>query len=703
MANSKILVVEDEIVIAMDLQATLVDLGYDVPEIVTSGEEAIHTALAMHPDLVLMDINLSQALDGIDAAQEIIQRLDIPVIYLTAYADDETLQRAQQTKPFGYLLKPFDLRELKANVEIAFYKHQVDRRLKQNQQWLLGVLSSISEGVAATDANGLIKFLNPVAEALTGWSEAEAIGKTPEEVLRLIDELTQDLIENPVVQALKQCTEVNLTSDVLLSSKTGKTTPVMPSAAPIRNPVQSVGSTPDGAVMVFRDISEQRYMKQLLEYNAMHDHLTKLPNRALLFDRLQHAVQRAKRNPEFGFAVMLLDLDRFKIINDTFGHLVGDQLLIAIAPRLVNQLRSVDTIARLGGDEFAILMENVNDPAIASRAARRIIQAVSQSIHIDDQELLVSASLGIVLSSIPYDNATDLLRDADIAMYRAKAKGGHGFELFDSTMHEQAKQQMQLEHGLRQAILQNEFRVHYQPIVELASRRLDSLEALVRWQKSGSDMVLPGQFIPLAEEVGLVAAIDQWVMRESCRQLQTWQLCSDKSLPQLSVNVNVSSKQICQENFLSNFEQVIDSAEDLHQHVKLEVTESVFMQNIDQASGVFKQLKSLGVQICLDDFGTGYSSLSYLHRLPIDIVKIDRSFIQGMHRDPEKLEIVRAITGLCRTLDKTVVAEGIETNEQHDMLLDLGCEYGQGYLFSRPVSQDSIQQWLCAAPEGVIL
>ncbi|MEM1308525.1 MAG: EAL domain-containing protein [Cyanobacteria bacterium P01_H01_bin.153] len=700
MASSKILVVEDEIVIAMDLQATLMELGYDVPEIVTSGEEAIETALEMRPDLVLMDINLSQALDGIDAAQQITQQLDIPVIYLTAYADDETLQRAQHTKPFGYLLKPFDLRELKANVEIAFHKHQVDRRLKQNQQWLLGVLNSISEGVAATDADGLIKFLNPVAETLTGWSEAEAIGKTPEEVLRLIDELTQDLIENPVVQALRQCTEVKSTSDVLLTSKTGEAIPVMPSAAPI----QSSGSAPDGAVMVFRDMSEQRYMQQLLEYNAMHDHLTKLPNRALLYDRLQHAVQRSKRNPEFGFAVMLLDLDRFKIINDTFGHLVGDQLLIAIAPRLVNQLRSVDTIARLGGDEFAILMENVTDPAIASRAARRIIHAVSQPILIDDQELLVSASLGIVLSSIPYDNTTDLLRDADIAMYRAKAKGGNGFELFDSTMHEQAKQLMQLEHGLRQAILQNEFRVHYQPIVELATRRLDSLEALVRWQKSGSGMVPPDQFIPLAEEVGLVTAIDQWVMRESCRQLQTWQLHNGKASPKLSVNVNVSSKQICQESFLSNFEQVIENVEDWHQHVKLEVTESVFMQNIDQASAVFKQLKSLGVQICLDDFGTGYSSLSYLHRLPIDIVKIDRSFIQGMHRDPEKLEIVRAITGLCRTLDKTVVAEGIETSEQYGMLLDLGCEYGQGYLFSRPVAEESIQQWLSSAPpKGVIL
>lgn len=698
MPNHKVLVVEDEIVIAMDLQATLIDLGYDVPEIVTSGEEAVQIALALQPDLVLMDIHLSETLDGIDAAKQIIQALDIPVIYLTAYADEETLMRASQTQPFGYILKPFEARELKANLEIALHKHEIESLLKSNQQWLLGVLNSISEGVAATDAEGLIKFLNPVAEALTGWSEAEAIGKSPEQVVSLIDELTQEAIASPVVQALNQGVVVEPEEAILLANKAGEAVPVISSAAPI----QSDRAQPDGAVMVFRDVSEQRRMQAQLEHNAMHDPLTQLPNRALLFDRLQHAVERAQQSPDFGFAVMLIDLDRFKVVNDTLGHIVGDQLLLAIAPRLAEQLRAADTVARLGGDEFAILMEDVTDPAMTSRVAQRILHAISQIVSVGPHELLISASLGIVLSSIPYECATDLLRDADIAMYRAKAKGGNRFELFDSTMHQQAKQQMQLEHALRQAIIQDELRVHYQPIVALATHQLYSLEALVRWQQPGAGLVAPNQFIPLAEEVGLIAAIDQWVMQESCRQLQVWQRSLSTSAQPLNLSVNVSSKQICQDNFLRNFQQILHNIGDVHQHLKLEVTESVFMENIDRATAVFQQLKSLGVQICLDDFGTGYSSLSYLHRLPIDIVKIDRSFIRNMNTDLEKLEIVRAITSLCHTLDKTVIAEGIETLEQRDMLLDLGCEFGQGYLFSRPMPVDRIQTWLCSTVPGVI-
>lgn len=702
MASKTILVVEDEVVIAMDLQATLIDLGYAVPEIITSGLEAVQKALTIKPDLVLMDIHLGDEIDGIDAAAKIVELLEIPIVYLTAYADEETLKRARQTQPFGYVLKPFEPKELQANLEIAFYKHQVDQQLKESQQWLLAVLNSISEGVVATDEHGLIKFVNPIAENLTGWTQQEAIGALPDDVFQFVHEVTRAPIENPILKAIREGSAVQLPDNTVLLSKNGQETPVADSASPIRKQPGKF----QGAVMVFRDVTQQKQMQSQLEHNALHDTLTRLPNRALFFDRLQQAVDRAKRSPEFGFAVMLLDLDRFKVINDTLGHLVGDQLLIALSPRLKGLMRAADTVARLGGDEFVVLIEDVVDPSITYRTAERIIEAVNQPFMIEGHELFVTVSIGIVLSSIPYENAIDLLRDADIAMYRAKAQGRGGYELFDSAMHNQARQVMQLERGLRRAIEREELRVEYQPIIDLVTREMVALEALVRWQTPNDRLLSPGQFIPLAEEVGLVTAIDQWVLLKACRQLKHWQSLEHalvgSAVPSLRLSVNISSKHFAQENFLSTFDRIFQMTGLEGQYLKLEVTESVFIENVEKAIDIFTQLKQRGIQICLDDFGTGYSSLSYLHRLPIDIVKIDRSFAQQMSTDAEKLEIVKAIANLCKNLNKPVIAEGIETAEQRNLLLEFGCEFGQGYLFSRPLSSDRVQQMLLSAlPERV--
>jgi diguanylate cyclase (GGDEF)-like protein/PAS domain S-box-containing protein len=570
MEKKTILVVEDEVVIAMDLQATLMDLGHEVPEIVTSGEAAIQTALALRPDLVLMDIHLSDDTDGINAAAAITQALDIPVIYLTAYADEDTLQRASLTTPFGYMLKPFEARELRANIEIAFYKHQLEKTIREHRQWLLAVLNSISEGVAASDTNGLIKFMNPVAEALTGWSQAEAVGQSPAEVFHFIDEVTRKLIDNPLLKSLQEDSAVYLPENVVLLTKDGHETPVAESAAPIYND----RGTTEGAVMVLRDSTEQRRMEAQLEHNALHDALTGLPNRALFLDRLMQAIEHAQRSPEVGFVVMLLDLDRFKSINNTLGHLLGDQLLMAAAPRLQASLRAMDTVARFGGDEFAVLLEDVSDVAFACRAAERILAELQKPFTIGDHELIISASIGIVLSSIPYEQATDLLRDADIAMYRAKARGRGDYELFDAVMHRQAHELMQREHDLRQAIARNEFEVHYQPIVSLATHEVISLEALVRWQKPDGKMIYPDRFISLAEDMGIITAIDQYVLRQACLQLQVWQqlgsgtwvwtegqlahrVDSTGTGPTLSINVNLSSRHFAQKNLVETFTAIL--------------------------------------------------------------------------------------------------------------------------------------------------
>ncbi|WOD37059.1 putative bifunctional diguanylate cyclase/phosphodiesterase [Nodosilinea sp. E11] len=709
-----ILVVEDEVVIAMDLQAMLIELGHEVPEIVISGEAAIQTALELHPDLVLMDIHLSAALDGIDAAAAIVKALDIPVIYLTAYADEKTLQRASLTAPFGYILKPFEAKELRANLEIAFYKHSLEKTIKEHRQWLLAVLNSISEGVAASDPSGLIKFMNPVAEVLTGWSQTEAIGRSPAEVFRFMDEVTRTLIDSPLLRSLHENHTVYLPENTLLLTKQGDEIPVADSAAPIYSDRGQL----EGAVMVVRDSTEQRRMEAQLEHNALHDALTHLPNRALFLDRLQQAIDRSRRSPEFGFAIMLLDLDRFKSINDTLGHLLGDQLLVAIAPRLQTHLRSIDTVARLGGDEFAVLLEDITDVAVACRTAERIVDDLAPPFMVGNHELLITASIGIVMSSIPYEQTTDLLRDADIAMYRAKARGGSDYELFDLAMHRQARQLMQREHALRHAIAHNELQVHYQPIVSLATYEVTSLEALVRWQKPNGELIYPDQFIALAEEMGIITSIDQWVLREACQQLQAWQqmgkgawvlanehltrqIDSTDPPPSISINVNLSSHHFAQKNLLDTFVSILqDTGMGGHQ-LKLEVTESIFIKNAKEAAAILKQLKQLNVQICLDDFGTGYSSFSYLHQFPIDIVKIDRSFIQDIDTDAEKLEIVRAMVGLCHTLDMAVTAEGIATPQQRDILQDLGCEFGQGYLFARATNGTTITRGLASSDARV--
>ncbi|HSM80522.1 MAG TPA: EAL domain-containing protein [Nodosilinea sp.] len=707
MEQKLILVVEDEVVIAMDLQATLIDLGHRVPEIVTSGEAAIQRALELRPDLVLMDIHLSDAVDGIAAAAAITQALDIPIIYLTAYADEETLQRVRLTTPFGYILKPFEARELRANLEIAFYKHELEKTIKDHRQWLLAVLNSIGEGVAASDLNGLIKFINPVAAALTGWAQAEAIGRSPTEVLQFIDETTRNAIENPLQQALERASTIHLPDHVLLCSKQGTETPVADSAAPVYNDQGRA----EGAVIVFRDTTDKRRLENQLEHNALHDALTQLPNRTLFLCRLQQAVERSQRSPKFGFALMLLDLDRFKSINDTLGHLVGDQLLIDTAPRLQAHLRAIDTVARLGGDEFAILLEDVNDAATVCRTAQRILAELQRPFALGGHELLITASIGIVMNSIPYEQAADLLRNADIAMYRVKARGRGDYELFDVAMHSQVRELMRQEHALRAAIAYHELEVHYQPIVTLATGVVTSLEALVRWQPPGQALIYPDQFIALAEEMGVIKSIDQWVLRQACRQLQawhelvpgTWSLAAGRwsrqgdgsaPFPTMAINVNLSSNHFAQRNLVDSFAEILQETGLDGRYLKLEITESVFIDNAREAAAMLAQLKQLEVQICLDDFGTGYSSFSYLHQFPIDIVKIDRSFIQGLGVDTEKLEIVRAIVGLCHALGMAVTAEGIETAQQRDILLDLGCEYGQGYLFSRAIDGAAVAEAL---------
>ena len=445
-------------------------------------------------------------------------------------------------------------------------------------------------------------------------------------------------------------------------------------------------------------IGEQERISRVLEetkehfrHAAFHDSLTGLPNRAMFTELLKAEIESAQRRDDM-FAVLFLDLDRFKNINDSLGHTHGDLLLVAFAERLERTLRPVDTLARFGGDEFAILIGGMTDATDAVRVAQRIQDELSQPFVLDKNSAFATASIGIALSSSGYDRPEDILRDADIAMYRAKENGKARYELFDSGMHARAVSRLQLESDLRQAIEQKEFCVYYQPIVSLQTGRLAGFEALVRWNHPRRGLVSPADFIPVAEETGLIVPIGQWVLNEACAHVRQWQIDSP-SHRNLSLSVNLSARQVAQPDLLDQIKEALDASK-LNPHcLKLEITESVVMENAEAAALMFKQLRSLGVQLSIDDFGTGYSSLSYLHRFPLNYLKIDRSFVMRLTTDNDNA-IVRTISTLAHNLGMGVIAEGIETEEQNQQLKMLGCEYGQGYLFSRPVDNTAVKNLL---------
>jgi diguanylate cyclase (GGDEF)-like protein/PAS domain S-box-containing protein len=446
-------------------------------------------------------------------------------------------------------------------------------------------------------------------------------------------------------------------------------------------------------IFQIQDITDRKRAEERLLHDAFHDALTGLPNRALFMDHLRLAVDRTKRRQARQFAVLFLDLDRFKVVNDSLGHMVGDQLLIGIARRLEKSLRPGDSVARLGGDEFTVLLEDISDVSEATAVAERLQKELSRPFNLGGHEVFTTVSIGIAPSTIGYDRPENFLRDADTAMYCAKTLGKARHEVFDKNMHARAMNQLQLETDLRRALEREEFFIHYQPIVSLETGRIVSFEALVRWQHPERGIIPPSKFIPVAEETGLIVPLGGWVLRESCRQMREWQMLHPTN-PLLSISVNLSGKQFAQPDLIDQIKQALKETGLAPSSLKLEITESVVMENIETATEMLKQLRALGVELSIDDFGTGYSSLSYLHRFPIDTLKIDRSFVTQMSDNNENTEIVRTIIMLARNLDMNVVAEGVETEPQLAQLMTLGCQCAQGYLFSKPTDTAAVTQLL---------
>jgi len=454
----------------------------------------------------------------------------------------------------------------------------------------------------------------------------------------------------------------------------------------------------DRTAALEQEIQERKRAQDQLLYLALHDPLTNLPNRTSFLETVQRALARAQAQPGYRFAVLFLDCDRFKTINDSLGHSVGDELLVAIAARLRESLRPEDTLARLGGDEFIICLEAIADLNQAKDLAQHLNRQLQLPFHPRGYEVFINASIGIVLGDASYESAEHLLRNADTAMYQAKALGRGRYQVFDPSMHLRALSRLRLENDLRRAIERREFYLCYQPAISLRTGKISSLEALVRWQHPERGLVPPAEFIPAAEETGAIAAIGDWVLVEACRQLRRWQEQGLAPLD-LSVSVNISVRQLAQRDLLATLDAVLAASQLPPTCLILEVTESVLIDSPESALAIFEQLRSRQIQLSLDDFGTGYSSLSYLHRFAIDILKIDRSFISRMDAGCKNLEIVQAIISLSHNLGMEAIAEGIETAEQLAQLRALGCDRGQGYFFAPPLSPAATADLLRQQPQ----
>jgi diguanylate cyclase (GGDEF)-like protein/PAS domain S-box-containing protein len=603
---------------------------------------------------------------------------DIPILVLgngnEALAKEAVGRGAQDYLLAGHL----DSYSLPRALRNAIERKAVEDALYVEKERAQVTLNSIGDAVLCTDISGNVTYLNLVAEAMTGWHREEATGKPLAEVFRIIDGATRKAAQDPMEMAVEQNRTVGLTVNCVLIRRDGLESAIEDSAAPIHDRTGRV----TGAVIVFHDVSAARAMSVQMTHSAQHDVVTNLPNRLLLSDRITQAITLARRQHR-PLAMIFLDLDRFKYINDSLGHAIGDELLQSVSRRLLASVRASDTVSRLGGDEFVVLLSEITHPVDAATSANKILHSVSVAHSIGGQELHIDGSIGISVYPEDGEDAETLIKNADTAMYHAKEKGRNNFQFFKAEMNLKAVERQSLEGSLRRALERKEFLLHYQPKVNLDTGEITGVEALIRWQQPDRGLVTPAQFVPIAEDCGLIIQIGHWVLREACRQAREWQ---DAGLPFKRVSINVSAVEFRDKSFVESVRAILAETGLEAQCLDLELTEGVLMEDAESTAAVLQELKTMGVHLVVDDFGTGYSSLSYLQQFPIDVLKIDQSFVHRITGDPDDSPIVRAIIDMGKNLKQGVIAEGIETPEQLAFLQAHHCAEGQGYLFSQPLA-----------------
>jgi len=644
-------------------------------------------------DLILPDSH------GIETFDKLFQAApSVPILILSGPNAEEMARQAVQRGAQDYLVKnQADGYRLRRAVRTMMDRRAANAMLLENEVANM-TLDSIGEAVLRTDRQGNIVYLNRIAENLTGWRREEALGRPVAEVLRIIDVVSGAMVRNAVEIVMQEDRTARVTANCvncILVRRDGIEIGIENTVTPIHEQDGSV----TGAVVAFHDVSLARARSLEMSRLAQHDSLTDLPNRMLFNDRLTQAISLAVRQGK-QLAVMFVDLDHFKKINDSLGHAVGDKLLQSVAARLVTCVRRTDTVSRLGGDEFVVLLSQVEHGEDAAFSARKILRALSAPHIIDGKSLDINASVGV--STYPNDgpDAETLINKADTAMYEAKQIGRNNFQFFRQDMHARLADRQLLEADLRYALGRNEFLLHYQPKYNLRTKQITGMEALIRWAHPQRGIISPGQFVPIAEECGLILPMGRWVLLEACRQARAW---IDAGLGVVPVAVNVSAYEFADKDFISRVRAVLIATGVDPANLELELTESVLMEDAESTVRTLGALKAMGVRLAIDDFGTGYSSFTYLRRFPVDALKLHQSFVQEITADPGDAKIVSAMINIGQSLKQRVIAEGVETLAQLNFLQHHGCNEGQGYYFSRPVVAEQAEKLIEAAlREGVV-
>jgi diguanylate cyclase (GGDEF)-like protein/PAS domain S-box-containing protein len=612
---------------------------------------------------------------------------DVPTLVLAGAMDEQIALEALRQGAKDYLLEDhIDRYSFVRAIRNMAERKTAEETLFTEKERAQVTLNSIGDAVLTTDLTGKVTYLNAVAEKMTGWIREEALGRPLDEVFEIIDGDTREPSPNPLKLAIQGNKTVGLSANCVLVRRDGYESAIEDSAAPIHDRSGLV----TGGVIVFHDVSMSRAMTEQMSYLAQHDVLTNLPNRVLLKDRLTQAIAASQRHGT-RIAVLFLDLDGFKHINDSLGHAIGDKLLQSVAKRLLVCVRSSDTVSRQGGDEFVVLLSEIAHADDAGISTKKILNAIIAPHDIDPYSLRVTASIGVTTYPEDGQDAEILIKNADMAMYQAKQEGRNRYRFFEKSMNVRAVERQSVEADLRYALERNEFLLYYQPKIDLQTGEITGVEALIRWQHPYRGLVEPGQFVSIAEECGLMVPIGKWALRESCRQAQAWQ---DAGLRPIGMAVNVSSVELRNESFLEGVRTILLDTRLEPLYLQLELTESVLMHHPVSIIPVLQDLKAMGVGLAIDDFGTGYSSLSYLQQFPIDTLKVDQSFVHEIRTSTDNAIIVSAVIGMGRSLKHCVIAEGVETAEQLAFLRSQGCDEGQGYYFSRPVGASQFAKLL---------
>jgi diguanylate cyclase (GGDEF)-like protein/PAS domain S-box-containing protein len=674
MADERVLIVEDEKIIALDLQRRLEKFGYKVVHLASNADEAVASAIEYRPDIILMDIMLGGDRDGVDAAIEIKEHTNTPIVFLTAYADEHTVERAKRAEPVGYVLKPFKERELQTTIDIALYRARVDQKMQEQEQLFEALLNSMNDALIAFSAERTVRFLNPVAANLTGWNADDVIGTQLDELFTLYDESSELSAAIPFSLVFNG-KDFDFENVYILTEQGGRVS-ISGSITPTRT-IDVI----DGGLITFRDVTDIKEMSEIIEYQASHDSLTGLMNREEFFLRLLEISKSAQVEART-HSFIYLDLDQFKIVNDVCGHLAGDELLRQVSGGISGQLAADEHVAgRLGGDEFGILL--LDTPLARGMAvAQNLLRNINRKFIWQKNAFHVTASIGLVPVSGVNADGYSILAAADDAAYLAKEAGGNTVKLYETADYKFLKRrgEMQWISRLNHALEGDRFVLWGQKLAASSGREIDHLEVLIRMVDDDSSLISPADFIPAAEKYNLMPAVDRWVLKHAFQSLK--ERTVNGSRPTFSINLSGAS--IADERMLDYIQDLFATSEVDPSQICFEITETTAIANMTRATSFIRRLKALGATFALDDFGNGFSSFAYLKHLPVDYLKIDGSFVRGIADDPIDYALVESVNNIGHVIGMKTIAEYVKDERIQQILQEMGVDYLQGYQIAKP-------------------